>query len=322
LNFARREAREQGIPFEPLKLFNNPTLEMHDIVKKGLDAMIDRETDKVTGAMSHEGRSLSNFKRAFVRAVDAADSTGIYKQARAIWGGAENARNAIAFGKRALGGKGAQEMTPQEIRAAFKELEEGEKEFARLGMADALLMKVKKTGLSSDEAKQIIRSEYTKEVMEPFFENAKDFENFVEMLERETDMFNLGRIVMGGSQTAERRAEDTSLENYQMASSAHLARNLAEKRWFTSLQMGLEMWRRMRDLGMANNPKLNDMIAEDLLTTPIPKTGNLQARLKGSRAQKHALPTDPNPLLPIEDILNRVGAPLATGAGAIAGQVQ
>ena len=83
-----------------------------------------------------------------------------------------------------------------------------EREFARIGLADLMKERLGKTGFSGDEAKSLIKNPWMRDQMKPFFKTEADFNNFVDAVTAERNMFETGRKVLGGSDTAGRVAED------------------------------------------------------------------------------------------------------------------
>jgi hypothetical protein len=307
LEIERDRALVDGRPFDAAAMQQAPTLYVMDVAKQGLDHLIEGQRNEITGRLSRDGVRFDQLRREFLNVVDGLDKQGVYKKARELWAGPSASLDAIKFGQSIF-----EKWDPEELAAEFGKLSDSNKEFARLGVASALKVKLFSGGVSSDEAKLLVRSQLMRMKLEPFFENPQDFNAFMDAVANEQQMFDTQFLVMRGSQTAERVMEDQSSQNMQMASGAHLAHHLANRNWFSAARTAVDMW---RDLGLKNNPVLNEKIAEFLFTTPIPKTGQLQAWLKGSKAKRFALPKTVDPLRPIAGAVNTAGMPAAQAAG-------
>lgn len=316
LELERIRALTEGRTFDPQAALKEPTLSLLDMAKQGLDSMIDDESEELTRSLSKKGVVLVGLRDAFLEFVDSIDSKGVYAKARALWEGPSAAKDAIKFGNTVFN------RSPEENAAKFAKLSPANQEFARLGVADKLKERIKKAGLSSDESRAVTKNDWTKDQLRPFFGNQEDFDNFIKAITIEQKMFDTGRAIMGGSQTAARVAEDMSTQNQQMSNAATLAHQLASRNWLA----GLQLLMKMRDLGLKDNPVLNEQIARDLFSGAGPVTGKwypkgqLAERLKGSKAKRYALP-EVDPLLPLANAVNTLGSPLPLGVGAFVGQV-
>jgi hypothetical protein len=154
-------------------------------------------------------------------------------------------------------------------------MSENDKEFTRLGAADKLLERIKRTGFGGDEAKALIKNEWASEQLKPLFKSERDFNRFVESVASERGMFETRREVMGDSPTASRTAEDATPLSGAGAHAAHALGAFVRGRIPTGISSS---WRAVRELGGIQAPMIDETIARILtdLDSPISvKSGRL-----------------------------------------------
>src|SRR5207249_4640902 len=134
---------------------------------QGLDAMIADERNAVTGRLSARGVALDKLRRAYIDEIDALDKTGVYKKARAEWGGYSASLDALRLGRSVFAG--SPEQNAADV-AAFK-AGSGDIEFYRMGVADVLNERIAKTGFSADEAKALIKNDWMRRQLKPAFKS-------------------------------------------------------------------------------------------------------------------------------------------------------
>lgn len=266
----RLEALAENRPFDPtqmgvdldaegnIKLIRAPNMNVLHMAKVGLDAMIADERNEITGRLSARGVALDKARRAYLDEIDGLDTSGIYKRARAAWEGPSKSLDALRSGRQVFS------SSPDEIAAEFGRLSDNDKEFYRLGVADLLRERLAKTGLSGDEAKSIIRNPWTRDQLKPIFRSEGEFNAFVDAITAEQRMFSRNVSIRRGSQTAERLAEDQGQENMLTMGGADIAKSLASGEWIGAIRKYIRM---KRDLGIRQDPALNERIARILFST-------------------------------------------------------
>jgi hypothetical protein len=171
------------------------------------------------------------------------------------------------------GGAGAlnPSVSPEENADFVKSLTENDRQFALLGLADKMLERLRKSGLNSDESKALVNNEWVKRQMRPFFKDEKDFNGFIESVANERQMHATKTGLMGGSQTAEKTAEDVSDVNagVRAMSAAKIGMSVVQGRVFHSVG---EMWRLYRDVSQKPDPKLGEALAKILFAPDITET--------------------------------------------------
>jgi hypothetical protein len=171
--------------------------------------MVADERNPITGRLSQRGVSLDQFRRAYLGELDGLDTSGAYAGARASWAGPSASMDAVRAGQAVLNRR------PEEIAADVARLRQtspGDLEFYRLGAADAIKEKIAKTGMGGDEAKRLVGNQYTQQQLRPLFDAQPDYDRFIKSVTAENRMFETRQRLVGGSQTAERLAEDTGSE--------------------------------------------------------------------------------------------------------------
>jgi hypothetical protein len=316
----RLESLAEGRPFDPtqlgvdldaegnIRMLQAPNMRVLHMGKMGLDAMIGDERNEITGRLSQRGVALDRVRRAYLAELDGLDRSGTYRQARAMWEGPAASMDAMRAGR------GAFTSSPEEITAEIAGLTPANQEFYRIGVADAIRERLAKTGLSGDEAKAIIKNPWMRDQLRPIFRSEADFDAFVTSVTRESRMFATRQKVMGGSQTAERRAEDTSSENAMAAHGMHMGEQVATGHWLGAVKSAVRMWRDRQD--RAGNPRLNEQVARILFQTPIEPGSEVGQRLTG----RFTGPAEINRLAPAAEIPGYASQVLAPGSGSALSQ--
>src|SRR5215472_9884393 len=281
----RDEALAEGRAFEPgtwgvdldsegnvLLRQGVPNMRALHMAKVGLDKMVEEQRD-ITGRLSVDGVRFEKLRNAYRDAIDQADGSGLYKQARAIWAGPSASIDAVKAGK------GLFQKVPDEITAEFSRIEPGNQDFYRLGVADAITERLQKVGISADEAKAIIKNDWVRRQLQPIFRSGKDFDEFIDAVTDEMRMYGTKQATLGGPATAARIAEDTSAEVSQMQQRFSIGEKFFKGHW---VQGFMELYRHVKDLGMMANPKLNEQLAKILLQNPIAPGSELERRLTGT----------------------------------------
>lgn len=186
-----------------------------DYVKRALD---DQIGGSLRGGANDEARILTGLKKNLVSALENADTTavkdesgnivqhGLYKQARDAFAGPSALNDAMETGQT------FRSMRPEQIEATLKDYGPSEREFFRLGAADAMRHEVSRTGdprvLIGSNAVNQRGGDLMKQQLRPLFDTEDAYNRFVGDVGNEALMgANTGRWV-GNSATAGRLAED------------------------------------------------------------------------------------------------------------------
>lgn len=288
----RARALGEGRPFNPtamgvdisdpnnIKFLRVPNMRMLDMAKRGLDAVIKDSRDGFTGRLNSSGVDAEIVRKGYIKELESLDKTGTYKAAREAWAGPSRSLDAIQEGYAIFQGK------PEEIAAKVAKMDPGDREFYRTGVADAVIEKIMKAGMSSDEAKHIANSSWARAQLRPAFDNDKDFNRFMNSVTIESDMFNSMRKIAGGSDTAERVAADA-----QGLDALDPAIRIA-KQTFSGRLMGaaLDSWRLYRELGaLKDQKKLTDEVAKIIFQPLSPTAARAHSVLEIRPVQENAM---------------------------------
>jgi hypothetical protein len=280
-----------------------PNMRVIHMAKVGLDSMIAAERNEITGRLSSRGVALDRVRRAYLQEVDGLDRQGVYRAARAAWEGPSSSLDAVRAGRSAF------QSSPEAITAEINGMSPANQEFYRLGVADAIRERLAKTGLSGDEAKSIVKNQWTRDQLRPIFRSDSDFDAFMQSVGWEGEMFGTKRGTTGGSDTARRLAEDQSGENLLASGGAELAEKMSRGSWLGAAKSAIRMW---RDLGIRSNPKVNEEVARILFSTPIDAASETGQRISGTFTG----PQSVNRLGGAANALENVGSVISPGAAA------
>lgn len=203
-----REA-EQYIPFKG-GIASGLKLRTLDYVKRSLDDQIGAA---VRSGEKDNARVLTGLKNALVREMDALDVTaqagpnslkpdgGAYARARAAYSGPSRSIDAAEEGGRFMS------KDPRDVADEIANLNPNDRQFYKLGAANALIKNLPRLRRLDQ-----INQDRLVDQLRPLFDSDADFQHFISKAESEGQMLATQRSVMGGSQTAERVAEDRGFD--------------------------------------------------------------------------------------------------------------
>ncbi len=215
---AQRAARYEGLIFPNIVAKNTEgvrtivgdyTVKDADLLKRGLDRIIERETDNLTGAVSSEGRRASKLKSELTEEVDRLAPE--YGQARAMWAGPSAVMEAMRSGQRLFNERA--EVTARDIAR----LNPSEKEGFLIGALDAVSQRIGRkiegqdttAAFRSGNAKSQIEAALTATGKKP--EEVRDITSALfSEIEREAAIANTNRQLRAISQTAPLLAEEAA----------------------------------------------------------------------------------------------------------------
>jgi hypothetical protein len=176
---------------------SQPTVEALDQVKRGLDALIEKETDAITGKTTSLGRVYTIKKNEFLNALDAAVPE--YAQARAIYKGDADILRSMQSGLNEFA------RTPHEVVSKeVAKMSNAELQAYRTGVARSLYSTIMNPARNSNAAQHIIGSKEMQQKLQPLFDNPGAFDLFKAALSRESQLFQQSGQVLTGSQTGKR----------------------------------------------------------------------------------------------------------------------
>lgn len=288
-----------------IKILRTPNMRVLDMAKQGLDAMVAEQRDPLTGRLSAKGLALQRANQAYVKLLDELDTSGAYKRAREIWQGPSKAMDAVRIGNSVFAN------TPEENAEFVKNATDGERQFMILGMADKLRERLTKARFNSDESKALLNSPYAVQQIKPFFKSTDDFNKFVDAVTNERLMAESFTKMAKGSQTAERRMEDTAdTSESALATGAKMLKKAMIGDFF---HIAAEGWRIARDAKSKPDPELDSAIAKILFAPDIFQTD------LGKRLAQGMQPIRGNKLIDFAKMLKATSGSPITAAGATSG---
>lgn len=207
-------------------------------IKEGLDDLIEKETDAVTGRRSKLGNSyveLRNKLRTELvnRTPDPETGESIYANALDAWAGPSAAADAANLGRTVLN----RSLSADQLRKELAGMSQSELEAARIGAFEAIRDKVGTSKAGRTEMMNLVENFVPREKLQVLFGSPEKFDQFyrtmiAERTMREADV--LGR----GSQTMPRQAALGELN----ADVALDVSNLASGSPINFITAGTKMW--------------------------------------------------------------------------------
>ncbi len=182
-----------------------PTEVAHTI-KKGLDNLIESETDTLTGKVTQRGRVLTKLKKSWNSEISSQND--VYKAANSQF--ADNS----ALRKAYETGFDFNKMPEKVLAKKVASMTASEKEALRVGLISQVEEMASRTGDATDFVKTIFGSPRRRAALRLSFDDAKQFERFEKMIKAQSDKMRTQRSVFGGSDTAQRllQQEDAGVD--------------------------------------------------------------------------------------------------------------
>jgi hypothetical protein len=184
--------------------FSRPTVEALDKMKQGLDVLIEKETEAVTGKVSQLGKIYINKKNEFLSALD--KEVPDYGKARQAFAGDAEIMQATRDGQNFF------KLTPAQAQREFAGLNPSQQEAYRIGAIDALKNNIDKAKDTADVRKRIFGSVQERDRIKTLFPDADSFNAFERDMTTEATMRATQEKILRGSQTAERQLGAQGLE--------------------------------------------------------------------------------------------------------------
>lgn len=235
IGVAMRNAAEEGKPFGMTRAKDGKLMTAEDFqkgegiqaltssavddVKKALDGIIEANKNEFTGKLNNYGRLVAQTKDRFLKAVEDADPSGLYKAARKQYGGDAEVVQALRNGREFA------KMDYREIRAFMGKASDAEKSAFRSGMQDAIEKSVKQT--KGDKTKALFRKdEWTDEQLKAALD-PQDYKALKQRIDARKQGWEDRQFVgaRNGSQTQLRQADQASLEENTLDVLADVAKN-------------------------------------------------------------------------------------------------
>jgi len=197
---AQKRASVYGQTLPELDAIRNaqsvPTDILHQI-KMGLDRVVEKETDAVTGKVTGYGRDVLKVKNEFNDKIKLLNND--YAKANAEFADASRIKSSFEMGQK------YQQIDPKEAGAKIKAMNSDEKEAFRLGMMADINKRVGNFK-GGDFSRQVFKSDNQKLMVRYAFDDQKAYNEFSQYVKGLTEQSKTAKAVLGGSKTGERLA--------------------------------------------------------------------------------------------------------------------
>lgn len=182
---------------------SRPTVETLDNIKRGLDALIEKETDSF-GKVTKLGQIYKTKKNEFLAELDSAVPD--FGRARAAFAGEAELLDATKLGKDFY------KQTAAEANRTFAKLSPSEQEAYKVGALDAVKEKITTAKDTADIRKRIFGSQAERDRVSSLFPDNDTFKQFEKDMMTESIMRKTQEKILGNSATVERQLGVQSLE--------------------------------------------------------------------------------------------------------------
>lgn len=233
-----------------------PTVEVLDQVKRGLDSLIEGQTDAVTGKVTSLGRVYVGKKNEFLSALDKA--VPAYGQARSVYKGDAELTDAMRKGMNEFNS-----LDHEQVIKMVGGMSAAEKEAFKTGAARNLYGTIMKPSGNFNASQRIINSPETAAKLRPLFDNQAQYDFFEAALKREAQLFQQSNRILGGSSTAKNLFAGKALDEQPGVAGAVIdsfdigfARSLSNSAmgFLRQGQMSEKMTDKLSGMLMSNNP--------------------------------------------------------------------
>ena len=194
----RADARGETLPPLDALLSDRrvPTDVMHQL-KIGLDRIVEKETDAITGKVTGYGNDVSKARKEFNDLLKTKNDA--YRKANLEYADSEKIQDAFQMGQK------YQKLDPKEAAAKIKAFNPAEKESFRMGMMADINNRAGDFK-GGDFTRQVFKSDNQKGLVRLAFENQSKYNEFSQFIKAIDEQGKTAKKVIGGSPTAERLA--------------------------------------------------------------------------------------------------------------------
>lgn len=195
-----------------LRRFDSP--ETIDLVKRGLDDILEDARDPLTGQIKYtpQLRGVESVRSSLLREADSLYP--VYGSARAAYAGPASAEEALQLGRRSL------TASAEDIEVALGRMGEAEREQFALGFRAAMADNIGRAVDGADQAQRMLGTPRKRAALAAVFGGEENFGRFLATMADERATNQTYRSVMTGSQTAERLAADAQTSDGGMLETA------------------------------------------------------------------------------------------------------
>lgn len=196
------EAAAEGLPFNPNKyaldeageLLDKPSMELLDAGKKGLDALIEKEVDAITGKTTQYGKALIKLRKSYLGKID--DANPFYKEARKSAGDYLRVQDAMEKGKKFM------KLDSELIARDFAKMTPVEKDAYKIGVGKQLRDLIDSpTGGVRNPYDKVFRGIEQQRKLSKIL-SPTEYKNFEKAIKAEDRLWKMKNEILGGSPTA------------------------------------------------------------------------------------------------------------------------
>lgn len=178
-------------------------LEFLDQVKQELFDL-EQVAKSQFGKATSKSRAISQLRRDFTKALDEVDVSGNYAKARLMAGDKLANQEALESGAEFL--SKSKFSTPEELGIALQDMSPEARHLFRVGAAQSLKSKISEIVSRADASKKLIDIQSLERKIRLAFGDNKKFQQYIDLLENEKELFRAVTEVLGNSKTAARGA--------------------------------------------------------------------------------------------------------------------
>lgn len=179
-----------------------------DDMKRGFDSLLEKpEYRGQFGGLNKKGHRIKDLKNEILREADRLNPA--YREARMAYKGDAEMIDALERGTK------FKQMSAEEVRRTLADMTEAEKQAFRNGAAKGVLLDINRTGDNRSIAQKLGGSPEIRAKMKALFKDPQEFRDFTRLLIQEGRFQNTRNMVLGGSQTAPRIAEQQAAQQGQ-----------------------------------------------------------------------------------------------------------
>jgi hypothetical protein len=187
-----------------------PNMRTINLIKKGWDKQLEGYRDSTTGKLMLDeyGRALDNVRRTFLKEIDSVNPD--YAQARSLYAGPAQARDAVN-----MGGKAASRGRADDNMRQFNAMTGPNQQGYRIGYADKLSEGFERAAEGVNKARGLTSEKRVGELGQMSLHQGPVAPGGVEPLQqriaRENTMFETRNAALGGSKTADNLADAAAM---------------------------------------------------------------------------------------------------------------
>jgi hypothetical protein len=234
-----------------------PNMRTINLIKKGWDKQLEGYRDSTTGKLMLDeyGRALDNVRRTFLKEIDSVNPD--YAQARSLYAGPAQARDAVN-----MGGKAASRGRADDNMRQFNAMTGPNQQGYRIGYADKLSEGFERSAEGVNKARGLTSDKRIGELSDMSLHQGPvapgGLDPLQQRIARENTMFETRNAALGGSKTADNLADAAA-----MGVDPTLVGHIVSGNWTGALKSALASGSNALS---GNTPAVRKAVADILLT--------------------------------------------------------